>query len=187
MVQSALRRSPRTDDGTQHRSRSTWSVFHDAEKPGNSNQMADGFFTGQYNLAARPANATAEPWASPFGYLPNFFLLAGTQGNGQRWFSFWQRVQSGGGTNPGQVGSKCLNWSRRLRFYADGKRWMDPSNLSGGNNIQNYLLGARVAPFNFVSNYRVPGKVNLNTIKHQSVLDAIEFNYDRTARNIEYD
>ncbi len=127
----------------------------------NIANLERGFATGQSEIQARSTNAVPTPWQTPFGYLPNFFsspeLKVSNLTGGSPTVPFWQQSVA---TNPiqGAGWGDILELVETPPVYADGNRWLDPTIVNGSNDIQTYLLGARVAPFNFVSNYRVPVK-----------------------------
>ena len=148
--------------------------------------VSRGFATGQYDLAARSSAAAPAPWPTPYAYLPQFFSspemkVANTLG-ATPYEPYWQRTNTAAAIK-GSSWNLLLELVETAPVFADSERWIHPNQLSATPNIQTYLLGTHVPPFNHFSTYRVAGKTNVNTVANKAVWESIEFNYDSTARN----
>jgi hypothetical protein len=71
-------------------------------------------------------------------------------------------------------GSGAAQFHRVLEYvqvpsrFVGAETWLNPTNFSAATGPQFFR-----PPFNYVSNYRDPGKVNINTITSQAVWDAV--------------
>jgi hypothetical protein len=126
------------------------------------------------------------------------------------WPSWQRRPLVSGGSDPTEGPVRGSNWNLLLELvetppvFSDSEKWTRPDNFHLTNDgrytpqdqLRRRLLssftrtvagtptafGGFVAPFNSMSTYRVPGKINLNTIAHDEVWKAIEWAYDNAAK-----
>lgn len=125
-----------------------WEFSPYEKKDGNRG----GFY--QFEHASHPANANVRLGGTPYRHLLNFFYSGPTNAN----------AFSSPPPNP------VSNYHRLFEFvtvpsrFSGTKRWLDPDSFQAGNQAAPGELAGMVAPFNYISKYREPGKVNLNTI-----------------------
>lgn len=108
-----------------------------------------------------------DPLAKPFGHLMNF--LSSTQ---------YDFTQSPPAVVPGADFARLLAFLDTPSPWSDANRALDPRYIQNPTppGVAGELVRMR-APFNFLSNFVTPGKVNLNTISSRTTWMGLESSY----------
>ncbi|MCH2114401.1 MAG: hypothetical protein MK171_05770 [Pirellulales bacterium] len=110
----------------------------------------------QLNIAGATVQPTLEV-DGRHGHLLNFF-----------------RADNGTATNAGIVGlHRVLEYLHVPSPFVDTETWLNPENFGNVVDSRSDPRYRRQPPFNRISNYREPGRVNSNTISSQSVYNGL--------------
>ncbi len=118
--------------------------------PFSSPENLTADFTTRVNGDPYTAAVGGNPLKSKFGHLLNFYGFDQT-------------------ANP-MLGNfyQLLDFLEVPSRYVGTEQWLNPQNVVGNNFLN---------PFDFVSHYRYPGKINLNTIPNESVYNVLMGDY----------
>ena len=90
--------------------------------------------------------------------------------------NFHADVTGGGGLDPLQL-HRVFDYLEVPSRYIGTETYISParfiSNANNINNVQSSISMAMAPPYDFVSNYRVPGKININTVPTATVWDTL--------------
>ena len=138
-----------------------------------SSQLTSAFSLDLSGNTTNPYNGTSDrSYLAPFGHLLNFF----------------RATDRPSGTDPVK-GDKVAHLARLLEFthvpsrFIDTETWLNPSVFPvrsgqvGGSNFSNPLIQDPrypwQPPFNRISNFREPGRINMNTVADKLTYDGL--------------
>ncbi len=125
-------------------------LLHEFQWRGPNDAAGDPYVP--FNVTTPPSALNTAPYSSyrsPFGHLLNFFNTSNTP--------------SSGSTNVGANYYRILDYIEVPSRFVGAEKWYNPAQLSAAIT-PGFPAATYRPPFNFMSRFREPGRVNLNTL-----------------------